>query len=281
MSVHPYSEPDFISHFSVVARWAIELDWNKNQPITEVGGVPPLRPCSPNTPLFILPSKTNVIIGSNPPIQSFGNVVPPLLKTTQNMGNQGQLFGFPSFNPPGPSRSENVLTPIRLFAQFQPKEKCIFRHERSISSSPIPELPTQGTSTRQRALLSEKSDRGSNRTEKILHRQSKHCHVSYSPASSDSSSESDENWGFKKGNFLEASTIHPTTPSAKRFSTTVKGYNKDRKGAIRSFIAAGLKPGGFPQSLLPNLFKGNYIDLEKIAEELAAAEKGWRYPQKS
>lgn len=73
---------------------------------------------------------------------------------------------------------------------------------------------------------------------------------------------------------MVSSDIHPATPCAERFLRNVKGYNKNRKGAIKSFIAAGLKPGDFPKSLLPDFFKGNYIDLKKIAGELAAADRG-------
>lgn len=276
--VQPYSESDFIVQFSVVARRAIELDRLGNHPIAEVGGSPPSRPTSPSSPLFILPARPNAPIGSNFSLPKNVEVsLPSITRATQNINSSAQAFGIPSFSFTQPGQSENILPPIRSFGQ-QPisslKEKGVFRQEHLLSSSPSPIEPMQSSSKNPGKSNAGKRHISPPKHQKKAHRKTKHHHVSDSSDSTNSSSVSDENWGFKKGDFAESSIIHPTTPSAQRFANTVEGYNNNRKGAIKSFIAAGLKPGDFPRSLLPDLFKGSYIDLKKVAGELAAADKG-------
>lgn len=89
-------------------------------------------------------------------------------------------------------------------------------------------------------------------------------------SSASSSASSDEYWGFKKRDIHKLLVSRTVSPSAERLASAIKSYNSNWKALIKSFISAGLNPGGFPPSLLPDLFCGNYIDLTR---ELAAEER--------
>lgn len=91
-TIHHYDEPDFIHHFSVVSRRAIELDQIKNCPVAEIGGIPPLRPTSPNAPIFVLPARANAPIGS-----THSRTIEPLqLPSIPNVLKPSQVEIFPN-----------------------------------------------------------------------------------------------------------------------------------------------------------------------------------------
>lgn len=155
--VHSYNEPDFIKHFSVVARRAIDLDREKNRPIAEIGGRPPSRPSSPNAPIFVLPVRANVPIGSNRAAGEDGLRLPFIADATQNPKRASHTFGFPSLFSTSASRRENTLPPLRFFGmlqntQFQNKGKGILRNQHPESSSPDSDVPTQRHTTTQASL---------------------------------------------------------------------------------------------------------------------------------
>lgn len=117
-----------------------------------------------------------------------------------------------------PSKPDIVLPPICAFASFQnsqwqDKGKAPLRRERQQSSSPSPPRPTQGPSGFSKNVstnISESTKKKAKRhhRKKTLHRKNN------SSSSSSSSSESDEDCGFKQGDFLQSSNVHPTTPCA-------------------------------------------------------------------
>lgn len=286
----PYSDPNFIYHWSDIARRAIHSDMAENRPVTSIGGTPPPSlEVNEESPVFVFPPSKGKSIESSqqnpipdsplPPLP-----VPPVNKPIQK--NPSPCFGTPSVfgsmqnHPPFPSGSGQIFHSSSHFNKkinnetLPPIQSFNNNHKRVQIDDPSVFAPSVQHNFHQKNPQSSHCEKKSKHEHSHKHSRSSYQDVSSSSNSSESSSGSDPEWAFKSVTHENDHKIYKPSPSALRFADGVKSYKHKCSKAVQSFIFSGLKPSEFPASLVPNLLKGKFIKLEKIKGELLAAGRG-------
>lgn len=287
----PFSDPNFIYHWSEIARRAIMSDIAANGPSASIGGTPPASlTVNEDSPVFIFPPSKGKNIESKrqsplpesplPPLPSFPSSN-PIRRFPAPAFGVSSIFGSSQQHGSNPTGSSTALPSFSNSFNNIPRE---------ISSSPFQNPKTK---SQKRVHIFEPFNNSSSHplsgnvdTENNYskhHKRSKHSMVSHNPDNDSSSSKSDGSssgsdpeWAFKHGNESSNRELYKPSPSSIRLSKGIKSYRHKSSQAAESFIHSGLKPSDFPASLVPDLLKGKYIELKKIKGELVSRSSGDR-----